>query len=774
MRFSSHIRRAAFASCLLGLAAYGAYSVGGVGRGSLDGLMEEWIAPALGIVAAGLAFSWGWGRPRERLAWGCLAAAILVAAAGDAWYAVYLMDLEEPPFPSWADALYLAYYPLTYAGVVLLLRSRVRVFRASMWLDGVVGGLGVASVIAALLLGPIVATSVGGFSAVATNLAYPAGDMLLLILLMVGSGLMGWRAGLGWYAIAAGVFVWTIADSIYMYEVAVGSYVTGEPLDFLWPLGAMLTALAAAPRLARSGRPSPSAESERHEGWVLLVPVGWTVAAGGVLVYDHFVEVSLVAVLLAAGTLAGSLVRTVLSFRELRSLSDSRRQALTDDLTGLANRRAYYEQVELALTEAQSGRASLSLLVVDLDRFKELNDTLGHQAGDVLLRQVGPRVRAAVPNARTIARLGGDEFAVLLTDGYDERQSLAAAAAIRAALESSFEVDEVTVLVEASVGIGIYPQHGTDAESLLRHADIAMYQAKESRAGAELYAAERDQHSRERLALMGELRAALRRDELVVYYQPKADLRTARVTGAEALVRWQHPTRGLLPPFEFLPMAEQTGLMRPLTLYVLERALRQTREWHDAGRPLSMAVNLGVPNLLDLELPHDVARLLEETGVDARYLKLEITENVVMADPVRTIQVLTALRDLGVGLSLDDFGTGYSSLAYLRKLAVDELKIDKSFVMQMANDEDDAVIVRSTVDLARNLNLRVVAEGVEDEDAWRALEAMGCEVAQGFYLSKPVPADQFETWLDGWDDQAPVPADGDLGVVRVPDVSPYV
>jgi diguanylate cyclase (GGDEF)-like protein len=759
-----NIRRSAVAAMLLGLAAMAVYTVAGAGRGSIDDLMGEWIAPGVQILAAALAVAWGARQPGERLAWWLLGAAMISSAAGDVWYALFLAKLDEPPFPSWADALYIAYYPLTYTGVVLLLRARVTTFHRSLWLDGVTGGLGVATVTAALILEPIIATSVGSFDAVAVNLAYPASDLLLLALLTVGSALMGWRFARSWYWLAAAIGLWAVADSVYLYQVATGMYVPGHWVDLLWPVGAALVVPAAAVRADRQ------TDSDPNSGWLLLVPVACTLAAGGVLVYDHFSRVSMVAVVLAGLTLVTALLRTIYTFNEVRALTDLRRLALTDDLTGLANRRAFYEEVDAALEDARGGRAALSLMCVDLDRFKELNDTLGHHAGDLVLRQVGPRVRAAVPGAATIARLGGDEFAVLLTDCSDEGASLAAAGAIRSALESSFQVDEVTVHVEASVGIAVYPQHGADAGSLLRHADIAMYQAKETRSGAELYAADRDEHSRERLALMGELRTALDRGELVVYYQPKADLRTAQVTGAEALVRWQHPDRGLLPPDAFLPMAEQTGLMRPLTLYVLERALRQTRAWHDSGRPLSIAVNLGVPNLLDLELPGDVARLLEETGVAAHHLELEITENVVMADPVRTIQVLKSLRDLGVGLSLDDFGTGYSSLAYLKRLAVDELKIDKSFVMQMAADEDDAVIVRSTVDLALNLGLRVVAEGVEDEESWRALERMGCEVAQGFYLSKPVPADQFGVWLAGWDEQVHERSAGDeLGVVRVPD-----
>src|SRR4051794_2097373 len=414
-----------------------------------------------------------------------------------------------------------------------------------------------------------------------------------------------------------------------------------------------------------------------------------------------------------------------------RQAEENRRQALHDPLTSLPNRRSLYERLDQLLA---SGRP-LSLLVADLDGFKELNDTLGHHAGDKVLSQLGPRVQAAVPDAELLARIGGDEFAVLTFD--DEPDTVAQR--FRAALDEPFVVDGISLTVKASVGIARFPAHGDAAHALTQRADVAMYQAKGRQCGSLEYEPARDEHSRTRLALAGELRRAISDRELVVHYQPKADLDRGEVISVEALVRWQHPDLGLLPPAEFVPMAEQTGQIRPLTLFVLDAAASQAREWNDVGLDLKVAVNLAMANLVDSQLPEDVAALLAKHKLPPSRLILEITENVVMADPARTLAILERLRGLGVGLSLDDFGTGHSSLAYLRQLEVDELKIDRSFVTDMVRDGQNAAIVRSTIDLAHAVGIRIVAEGVEDADTLFELKAMGADEVQGFYLSPAVP-----------------------------------
>ena len=426
--------------------------------------------------------------------------------------------------------------------------------------------------------------------------------------------------------------------------------------------------------------------------------------------------------------------------RKLRiTAEENRHQALHDPLTGLPNRRSLYERLDEVVAADRPG----ALLVADLDGFKELNDTLGHGAGDEVLSQLGPRVTAALPDAALLARIGGDEFAVVtVTDDPAE-----VAERFRAALDEPFVVDGITLSVQASVGIARFPVHGSDAQTLVQRADIAMYQAKAQKCGSLEYSPQRDGHSRTKLALAGELRRAISDGELVVHYQPKADLERGEVISVEALVRWKHPELGLLPPGDFVPMAEQTGQIRPLTLYVLDTAAAQAREWSSSGLSLKVAVNLAMANLIDSQLPEDVAALLAKHRLPPSLLILEITENVVMGDPARTLAILERLRGLGVGLSLDDFGTGHSSLAYLRELHVDELKIDRSFVTDMIRDEQNAAIVRSTVDLAHAVGVRVVAEGVEDADTLFELKAMGADEVQGFYLSPAVPAMEITAML---------------------------
>jgi diguanylate cyclase (GGDEF)-like protein len=386
-------------------------------------------------------------------------------------------------------------------------------------------------------------------------------------------------------------------------------------------------------------------------------------------------------------------------------------------------------------------------MIMDLDRFKEVNDTLGHASGDELLKQVGDRLSQSVRESDTVARLGGDEFGVLLPKVVDAEAAVAVARKLRTTLEDPFTIHGLALQMEASIGIALYPEHGGDVQSLLQRADVAMYVAKEHPAGCEVYSRDRDDYSPDRLTLLTGLRRAIDRGELLLHYQPKADLRTGEILGVEALVRWRHPERGMIPPDEFIPAAQKTGVIGPLTMFVLDEALRQCRTWLLQGLELCVAVNLSTRNLLDLHLPEAVAELLARWEVPAGLLELEITESTILADPVRAMQILSRLDEMGVRLSIDDFGTGYSSLAYLKRLPVDELKIDKSFILGMDESENDEVIVRSTIDLGRNLGLRVVAEGVESPQAWSRLAQLGCNVAQGYFLSRPVPAEQLTQWL---------------------------
>jgi diguanylate cyclase (GGDEF)-like protein len=415
-------------------------------------------------------------------------------------------------------------------------------------------------------------------------------------------------------------------------------------------------------------------------------------------------------------------------------------QAQHDLLTDLPNRHLLHVRLHdaIALCEADGG-GSLALLVIDLDRFKEVNDTFGHQFGDLLLQQIGPRLRDALGPHDTIARLGGDEFAVLLTDA-DAKRAERVARCLLAALDESFAICEYSLDLAGSIGIALYPEHGADFDVLLRRADVAMYVAKRGGRGYEMYAPDQDQHSPQRLALVGELRRAIDNDGLELFYQPKLGLRSGRLVGVEALVRWPHPQRDLIPPDQFIPLAEQTGLIKSLSRWVIDTALRQAREWQELGIVIPIAVNLSMRDLHDPELPETVAHLLRSWNVPPSRLAVEITENGLMAEPARALQTVSALRGMGIRIAIDDFGTGYSSLAYLKRLPVDELKIDRSFVRDMAEDRDDLAIVRSTISLGHDLGLSIVAEGIEDAATWELLQQLGCDVAQGFYLGRPVRA----------------------------------
>jgi diguanylate cyclase (GGDEF)-like protein len=436
------------------------------------------------------------------------------------------------------------------------------------------------------------------------------------------------------------------------------------------------------------------------------------------------------------------------SRRLQRQAAENKHLALHDGLTDLPNRTLFHDRIEQAILIAERENTSLGVVIIDVDRFKEVNDTLGHRSGDLLLQQIGTRLQATVRESDTVARLGGDEFGVLLPKVADRRSVSNVADKVRKELERSFIVKGLALDIEASLGIALYPEHGADADTLIQHADVAMYAAKEAHSHFEFYAIKHDQYSPARLALLGELRRALTEGELILHFQPKADVRSAEIKGVEALVRWQHPSRNLLMPMEFVPLAEHTGLMRPFTLHVLDEALRQCDEWRQMGLRLRMAVNLSVRNLQDDQFPEDVARLLGKWGIPARWLELEITESAVMTDPTRAMAILDRLSFMGVRLSLDDFGTGHSSLSYLQRLPVNEVKIDRSFVMNMATDENDATIVRTTIDLGRNLGLETVAEGVETPEIWSQLENLGCDMAQGYYLSRPVPASELWTWME--------------------------
>jgi diguanylate cyclase (GGDEF)-like protein len=423
------------------------------------------------------------------------------------------------------------------------------------------------------------------------------------------------------------------------------------------------------------------------------------------------------------------------------------RQALHDMLTGLPNRKLLVQQTRGAIEDAAASKGRIGLCLLDLDRFKEINDTLGHPVGDALLELVARRLESTVRSCDGVARLGGDEFALLVRELEDPQVAVDLAELVRSALSAPFRCEGMSFEIEASIGIAIYPDHGRDFESLLQRSDVAMYVAKERGTGVELYSPETDRHSTVRLGMMAELRSALDNEELSLHYQPKADLRTGDVVGVEALLRWRHSDRGPISPEEFIPLAEQTGLMRQITQFVVDEALRQVSIWWEAGLRIQCAVNVCARDLYDRDFAAFLRNRIDHHGVPPRALMVEVTESVLMADPARAASTLLSLADLGVGVSLDDFGTGYSSLVHLKRLPVSEVKIDRSFVQRMDVHEDDAAIVRSIIELATALGLRVVAEGVETRESWDRLAVYGCDAAQGWYLAKAKPAEELGEWL---------------------------
>jgi diguanylate cyclase (GGDEF)-like protein len=454
---------------------------------------------------------------------------------------------------------------------------------------------------------------------------------------------------------------------------------------------------------------------------------------------------------LAIGYVALTLFLLVLGWRVLNMMRKElvmqadalEHQALHDTLTHLPNRALLQDRLLQVIRNSQRERSTFSLFLMDLDRFKEVNDTLGHHAGDLILQEVALRLREVIRESDTVARLGGDEFAVVLPR-VDAAGAVLTAEKILKALHEPFSVEGRVLPLGGSIGIALFPEHGEDGGNLLRRADVAMYAAKHAGGGIMLYAPELDTHSVDRLTLATELRQGIERDEIEVYYQPKLNLKTGEICGVEALARWRHPQRGLILPVEFISLAERTGVINILTLRVLDAAIKQCSAWTDANLHIPVAVNLSPISFIDAQLAERIQEILEKYECSAYSLVLEVTEGALMADTRRAHETLARLDAMGVALSIDDFGTGYSSLVRLKNLPLSEVKIDQSFVIDMLEDDNDAAIVRATIDLAHNLGLKVVAEGVETAGHLEKLNSFGCDMAQGYYLSRPLPAAEIQ------------------------------
>jgi diguanylate cyclase (GGDEF)-like protein len=723
------------------VAATGLHAVFGVGGNAVETPIRDWLTSAVYILV-GVIVCWRAVRTTEsRASWMLFAFGISIYGLGNVLWAAWIEHLPNPPIPSICDGMWLTLYPCCYLGIVGLARLRERRVPARMWLDGIVAGLGIAAIGAAIVVRPVLATVSGGTAAVITEMAYPLCDLLLAALVVGVLALRGWRLDRMWAMLGIGFIALTVADCMYALQVAGGAAAPSALTNMTYDIGVMLLALAA-------WQPGAAIETDTvPSSAVLAIPAAFTVSALGLLIYDHFSRLDPIALTLAMLTMLFAFARVALTFRDVRALAETRRQAMTDDLTLMPNRRHFLRCVRDGIIASGATGERVALLIVDLDHFKELNDTLGHDAGDQLLRQVGERLRAVLRASDTAARLGGDEFGVLLSDSSSGTSAELVAEKILKTIAQPFPIKNVGLRVTASIGIAIYPEHAEDDEQLMQHADVAMYEAKAAQSGYACYARERDKHSLERLTLAGELSHALEAGEIEAHFQPKADAGSRKIVGVEALVRWQHPTRGLISPAEFVTVAEQAGLGRALTRRMLDLALTQVRIWREEGFDLHVAVNTTVADLQDTQFPAEVAATLEAHGLPPEALVLEVTENMVLADPVRVGDVLAQLGELGLGLSLDDFGTGFSSLTHLKSLPVGEVKIDRSFVGRMTTDPVDAAIVQATIQLAHSIGIRVVAEGIEDQVTWSSLVANRCELVQGYALSRPLPAIDLDTLL---------------------------
>jgi diguanylate cyclase (GGDEF)-like protein len=696
------------------------------------------------LPAAALCWSAGARVTTERLAWRALCVALLVTTVGNVLRTLDAgVDGAANSSPV-VDGISLVGYLTLYVTLVALIRARVPRFHPSMWLDGVIGALGATAVGIAFLIGPYLDPAAGRDPVPLVQLGMPVTDVLLIALLFAVGSILGIRLDRTMALLGAALGCILVGDLVLFSRTVQGTYVDGSPLELTWLSGVLIVALAA-----HVARPAPRLRVEDGRtrlGWRLLaLPLACHLASLVVLAIGWGDELPAPAAWLAIGCALAAIARTAITFREVRAFNEVREQARTDELTSLPNRRALLEEAERVLAGASAHRPC-ALLLLDLDGFKEVNDSLGHSAGDQLLRQIGPRLLPALAPGEVLARLGGDEFAVLLPDGsLDQAQDRAER--LRKVMLQPFPVEDIRLHVGVSIGVATAPVPAATVQEMLRCADVAMYAAKAAREGVHVYVPDPHGGSGDRLRTMEELRTALQGDELTVHLQPQVGFADGRVTGVEALVRWQHPARGLLSPADLLPAAEQAGLLRPLTDAVLELALTAAARWW-AADPVPVSVNLAAANVNDVDLPSKVTAALARHGLPADALTLELVEDTLMADPERGRQVLAELRRLGVRTSIDDYGTGYSSLAYLRHLPADELKLDRSLTADVGRDHRASAIVRHTVALAHDLGLRLVVEGVEDAASCAALARLGCDVAQGYAIAGPMPVQDFLDWLE--------------------------
>ncbi|WP_298255343.1 bifunctional diguanylate cyclase/phosphodiesterase [uncultured Arthrobacter sp.] len=702
-----------------------------------------WIDGALGLLTvwAPAVVAWsvvGYSGGRRPYLW-LVATALLCWAFADTYYVLEAAAGRDVPLPSPADLGYGSFYVLLLVAVILTSRAMAVHLTWSALLDSVIGALGAAAVLA-LALDPVVKSTFDGPLTLTgvVGVSYCLMDVLIIIKLSGTTAAAGGALGRSWALLYLGVLVLTGADIAYAFLEVDELYAIGAPLDAVWAIAlALISAWAVTQR-----HPVVPRRNFTTAVPAQTIPLVATAAGLVVLVAASQRSVVTTAVVLAGLTVA--LAALPLAFLQRLLLTQVNRHARTDELTGIANRRALYTDFPRRL--AVNAELPSAVLLLDLDKFKEINDGLGHDKGDQLLQQVAARLIDEVGPLDLLARMGGDEF-VIHPDQCDRERARAVALGIRTALAAPYDLGGVTIHISASIGISCYPLHGQELGSLLRKADIAMYAAKTEHTGYAVYSDCEGDRARGEFHTVQALNEALTADQLVLHYQPKIGLADGRVCGVEALVRWEHPVLGLLQPDAFLGRFDEAGLMPALTDVVLEQALDQAAVWSLRGRPLPVAVNLPASSIMDAGLPAEILAMTTSRALDPSILVIEITEDVLISDRSRAAANLRTLRQMGVRIAVDDFGKGYSSLSYLRELPIDELKLDKSFILSMMSDTRATALVVSTIDLAHSLGLEMTAEGVEDTETYRALGDYGCDLAQGYFMSRPVPAADLDTWL---------------------------
>jgi diguanylate cyclase len=641
-----------------------------------------------------------------------------------------------------SDCFYLGSLVAFVVGIAWLTQRGFGTRMLSARLDGAVVGFAVGGAAAAIRFRSMPRIP-GGALQTAVSLSHPTLDLILLMLLVAGLSLRSHRQSLSIATLMLGVAVFVVGDVIYSRAISIHTYLGLPALDGTWMLGLWLVGLAAWAESDQ--RAIPRAANSILSRGIPVLPIGSALVALSVVVMSLLSPVPRIALVLATCSLLLVIARMTVTLWEARQNSLNYRDARTDELTGLSNRRGFLETITASLAERPKTRP-LAVLLVDLNGFKDVNDTLGHLVGDELLTIVGKRFSECLGHEAAIARIGGDEFAM----AFDVKRLDDAAEMARKLADTHSDqitLDGVTVRVSASFGIALFPAHGLTPLQLLRSADVAMYEAKSSRRTICAYRAEHDRNSRGRLALVGELRDAIESEDLILHFQPTRDLRTSTIHGVEALVRWPHPTLGLLQPDDFVPMAERVGLVPALSRVVIEKAVAEAARLYRRDQRLQMSINISRFDLLDDTLMHYLEEAIESVGLPGEMLTLEITESSIGEDPERSRQSIEHIRSLGIRVSIDDFGVGYSSMSQLLSLPLDEIKIDKSFILALRTDRRAHAIISSAIELSRALDVTLVAEGIETAQSLSVLQELGADIGQGFYISHPLTSSQLDDFL---------------------------